>query len=83
MSYMLLRAAQFAMIAFHGPREHLAYALAQLELLYNISRGAMERFARIWPSLRVPCDLVVCVRRCTGALPAPCLLMWSRKYVCT
>ena len=82
LSHMLLRASQIAVIALHGPREHLAHALAQLELLYNIRRGTMGRFARVRPPLRVPCDRVVCARRCPCAPPGTALCMWSRKCLC-
>ena len=56
MSHMLLRAAQFATIALHGAQEHLARALAQLELLYIIISGSIARIARRRPSLRLPRD---------------------------
>ena len=47
------------MIAVLRAREHLAHALAQLELLYNTICGSMGRFARVRASLRVPCDRIV------------------------
>ena len=70
------------MIALLRAREHLAHALAQLQLLSNTSHGSMGRIARLQPSLRVLCDRVVSARCCPGALPAPLLRMWTRKYVC-
>ena len=51
LSHSLLRASQFAMIAFHGPREHLAHPLAQLELLCIFICG---RWASL-PALRRHC----------------------------
>jgi len=81
--HTLSRASQIAMIALLGAREHLEHALAQIELLYNTIRGWMGRIARVRPSLRVPCDRVVCACRCPGPLPAPFVRMWSRKRLCT
>jgi hypothetical protein len=70
LSHSLLRASQFAMIAFHGPREHLAHPLAQLEILCIFICGSVGQSARA-PS---PC----CVWRAIGSgvrvvarVPAP------------
>ena len=82
LSHMLLRAAQVAMTAHLGAQDDLEQPLAQLRLLYNTTRRSMGRLGRGWASRRVPCDLVVSARRCPGALPAPFLLMWSRKRSC-
>ena len=79
MSHMLLCAAQFATIALHGAQEHLARALAQLELLYIIISGSIARIARRRPSFRLPRDQAESARRCLGA---PFLRTWTRKYVC-
>ena len=81
--HTLSRASQIAMIALLGAREHLAHPLAQPELLYNNIRGSMGRFARVRPSLLVPCDRVVRACRCPGEPPAPLLRMWSQKCACT
>ena len=83
LTHTLLRAAQFATIALHGAQEHLAYALAQLELLYKTIRGSIARVARRRPSLRLPCDRIVCACRRPGAPPAPILRMWTRTCLCT
>mgnify|MGYP006879300410 CR=1 FL=1 len=82
LSHMLLRAAQVAMMALLGAREHLEHPPARIELLYNIIRRSMGRLGRGWASRRVPCDLVVSARRCPGALPAPFLIVWRRKRSC-
>jgi hypothetical protein len=66
LSHSHLRASQIAVIALHGPLEHLAHALAQLELLYNIIHREMGQFSGVWPPLREPCDRIVCAHRCTG-----------------
>ena len=60
-------------MALLGAREHFAHPLAQPELLYSNIRGSMGRFARVRPSLLVPCDRVVRACRCPGAPPAPLL----------
>ena len=70
LSHTLLLAAQVAMAALLGAREHLEHALAQIELLYNTIRGWMGRIARVRPSLRLPCDRAVCACRRPGPLPA-------------
>ena len=83
LSHTLLLAAQDAMAALLGARQHLEHALAQMELLCNTIRGLMGRIARVRPSLRVPCDRAVCACRRPGPLPAPFVRMWSRKRSCT
>ena len=49
---MLLRAAQVAMMALLGAREHLEHPPARIELLYNIIRRSMDHLGRGWASLR-------------------------------
>ena len=52
LSHMLLRAAQVAMMALLGAREHLEHPPARIELLYNIIRRSMDHLGRGWASLR-------------------------------
>ena len=83
LSHMLLRAAQVAMMALLGAREHLEHTPARIELLYNIIRRSMGRLGRGLAWLREPCDRAACTRRRLLVHRAPFLCMWTRKIVCT
>ena len=56
LSHSHLRASQIAVIALHGPREHLAHPLAQLDLLYYGIRGSAGPYAGGGAPWRVPRD---------------------------
>ena len=82
LSHALLRAAQVAMMALLGAREHLARPLAQLELLYNRIPGSAAALAGAGAPWRVRRDRSVSVCRRPGASLAPLLCIWTRKYLC-
>ena len=82
LSHALLRAAQVAMMALLGAREHLARPLAQLELLYDRIPGSAAALAGAGAPWRVRRDRSVSVCRRPGASLAPLLCIWTRKYLC-